>query len=325
MLAPDARDEYEQAYGPNGSCWLNVNAWSACRDFCRTTLEALNLVAMATGDSCGTCATNADCAAFGLGAYCLDGLCAGGSSSNADGESGEDGSETDPDTTTDTADGTDTNDDTDGCVPVPPVCQDLLACLDVVLPDVDTSQFEPGGECWCGTTEDADECVDVCTEQLAAAAEAYPTHPACAGPIDPCPKGTEGCECDHSVYWLCEGNLLCNTSSDECEAPVFDECDDDDPLCPAAGCSNGQAYFDKDDDGTPDFAICKFPCEEELGQGECTEISLTVHYIGEEVVCFWGGYFNWNNGLMCIASCDVLTPCEGGSVCVGGECWYDLP
>lgn len=90
-LAPAARDEYEQAYGPFGTCWSNVSSWSACRDFCRTTLEALNLVAMATGDSCGTCSTDAECASFGLGAHCDNGLCAGGSGSNADGETGEGG------------------------------------------------------------------------------------------------------------------------------------------------------------------------------------------------------------------------------------------
>lgn len=89
-LAPEVRDEYEQTYGAGGVCWQSgPNAWAGCRDFCSTTLDSLNLAAMATGDSCGTCTVDANCGEFGAGATCENGFCAGGSGSNADEDSGE--------------------------------------------------------------------------------------------------------------------------------------------------------------------------------------------------------------------------------------------
>lgn len=59
--------------------------------------------------------------------------------------------------------------------------------------------------------------------------------------------------------------------------------------------------------------------------GECTDIAFHPDYTGDNVECFWGGYFNWNNGLMCVGMCDFNSDCADGSVCVMGECWYDLP
>lgn len=325
-LAPQARDEYEQAYGPGGSCWANVSSWSACKDFCRTTLEGLNLIAMATGDSCGTCSSDADCSSFGGGARCESGLCAGGSGSNAD--DGETGEESEPETDTNTDADTDTNedsndtaDDSDDCQPVPQACQDFLECIAVVVPGADVSEFEPGGACWCGTTAKANECVDVCIEQLEAAAQAYPNVPECTEEVNPCPGG-EGCGCLDS--YDCKGNLICEDFFDKCVVPEFGDCYGDDPLCPATGCPNGYAYFDKDDDGQPDFASCKVPCNEELGAGECTDVALHPHY-GGDPECMWGGYFNWNNGLMCVGVCDFDSDCPDGSICILSRCWYDLP
>lgn len=77
-LAPDVHDEYEQTYGPNGTCWQNgPNNWPACRDTCATTLQALNSAAMASGQSCGVCSTDADCSDYGDGFVCADGFCSG--------------------------------------------------------------------------------------------------------------------------------------------------------------------------------------------------------------------------------------------------------
>lgn len=78
-LAPETRDEYESVYGPAGTCWAGgPQQWAACRDACRQTLDALNLVAQATGEACGTCQTDADCSSYGVGAYCDAGYCVAG-------------------------------------------------------------------------------------------------------------------------------------------------------------------------------------------------------------------------------------------------------
>ena len=94
QIAPEARDEYEAVYGQFGTCWQNPQSWAACRDFCRQTLDALNLAGMITGETCGTCSTNADCAQYGLGAYCDAGLCLGGGGGMSDGETGDASGET---------------------------------------------------------------------------------------------------------------------------------------------------------------------------------------------------------------------------------------
>lgn len=98
MLAPEARDEYLAVYGPAGTCWQNPANWAACRDFCRQTLDTLNLAGMLTGETCGTCTTDADCAQYGVTAYCDAGLCLGGGGGMSDGETGDETGDGDGDT-----------------------------------------------------------------------------------------------------------------------------------------------------------------------------------------------------------------------------------
>lgn len=96
-LAPEAEDEYEQTYGPNGTCWdAGPDAWASCRDFCSMTLDALNLTGMLTGQTCGTCSTDSDCADFGATAVCDGGFCELGSDDTmADAETSGDGDTSD--------------------------------------------------------------------------------------------------------------------------------------------------------------------------------------------------------------------------------------
>jgi len=90
-LAPDARDEYEQAYGAGGTCWQSGPAnWATCREACVMALDAINALGRISGESCGTCSSDADCSEFGAGATCNAGLCSGGDGM-AEGESGGDG------------------------------------------------------------------------------------------------------------------------------------------------------------------------------------------------------------------------------------------
>ena len=75
-LAPGTGDAYEDAYGPDGSCWgLGPSAWQGCRDFCLMSLVALNLTATSSGETCGTCSTDSDCTDFGENAECDAGYC----------------------------------------------------------------------------------------------------------------------------------------------------------------------------------------------------------------------------------------------------------
>lgn len=316
-LAPEARAAYEDAYGPDGTCWSSgPGAWAGCRDFCAMTLEALNLVAMVSGDSCGTCTTVADCKEYGSLATCEAGFCAGGNGSSTTGQSGESGSATGDGSGTDTSNGS----DTDGCESVPVVCQDMLACFAVVLPDSDTADYEAGGACWCGGSDLANSCYSTCVDQLAAAAAAYPNVEACAGPIDPCPDGTEGCEC----FWpaeTCKDNLVCDWDND-CQLPEFGECYWWDQFCPAQGCEFGTVYNDQDDDGTPDFAVCRLPCQEARGPYECNDIMYNLDTPGDPH-CVNASYFNVSTGLTCVNDCS--SGCANGSVCVNGLCWYDVP
>jgi hypothetical protein len=96
-LAPETRDELIATYGQGGACWQGgPQQWAACRDACRASLDALNLVAQATGETCGTCQTDADCAEYGIGAVCDAGLCLGGGGMS-DGETGDSSSSGDGD------------------------------------------------------------------------------------------------------------------------------------------------------------------------------------------------------------------------------------
>lgn len=74
-----------------------------------------------------------------------------------------------------------TGDPDPNCGPQPQQCADLIECLAVVLPDVDVSNIEPGGSCWCGTTQDALECRDLCVDQLEIVEGQYPNVEACGG------------------------------------------------------------------------------------------------------------------------------------------------
>jgi peptidyl-prolyl cis-trans isomerase A (cyclophilin A) len=68
---------FRAAYGVDGSCWAHgPNYWDQCRTSCVTALASINLEAQSTGDSCGDCEADSDCAAFGTDARCVDGWCA---------------------------------------------------------------------------------------------------------------------------------------------------------------------------------------------------------------------------------------------------------
>jgi hypothetical protein len=87
-LAPETRDQLIATYGQGGTCWqAGPQQWAACRDACRASLDALNLIGQSTGETCGTCQSDADCATYGVGAVCDAGLCLGGGMS--DGETGD--------------------------------------------------------------------------------------------------------------------------------------------------------------------------------------------------------------------------------------------
>ncbi|KIG16968.1 Fibronectin type III domain protein [Enhygromyxa salina] len=74
-----------------------------------------------------------------------------------------------------------TGDPDPNCGPQPPQCAELIECLSVVLPDIDVSDIEPGGSCWCGTTQDAIECRDLCVDQLEIVENQYPNVEECGG------------------------------------------------------------------------------------------------------------------------------------------------
>lgn len=312
-LAPESLDEYEQSFGHSGSCWSSgPQMWAECREFCASSLEALNLAAM--GDSCGTCSVDADCTEYGFGASCVGGLCTGGFGSNADdGEEEDEGNGNPDDGNPDDGNLDDGNPD-DGnpeCSPPASECEELLACLAVVQPDADVSDFEAGGSCWCSGPAQASECEQTCITQLAAAEETYPTVEECAGPIDPCPNATEGCECEYFEGVDCEGNLLCEDGI--CVAPEFGTCAPEDELCPANGCANGVRYWDKSFDGLPDFAVCQHACSENY---ECSV--LPGGLLEADMICadFLG---------ICIAICYEHWDCPDGAICSEGACWYDKP
>ncbi len=97
-------------------------------------------------------------------------------SSTSDGTT-EDSGPNDPETDDDS-----TGEDTEpNCGAQPQQCADLIECLAVVLPEADVSNIEPGGSCWCGTTQQAIECRDFCVEQLEIVENQYPNVEECGG------------------------------------------------------------------------------------------------------------------------------------------------
>ena len=169
QLNPAVRDEYEATWGEDGSCWQGgPENWQACRDACTMALDVLNQAAMISGqDACGTCATDDDCASFGTGASCVEGVCSGGANESGSGSGSDEA----------------------GCAtPQSEVCAELLVCLGAAIPDqVDaaTAQFGADGPCWCGDQQVADICTQSCTDQLEATHAAFPDVPAC-GEEPPC-------------------------------------------------------------------------------------------------------------------------------------------
>jgi hypothetical protein len=172
-LAPGVHAEYEAAYGPQGSCWLSgSNAWAGCRDACSLTLDTLNLVGQATGMTCGSCMTDDDCASFGVGAMCSNGVCVGG-----DPDGNEHADETDGDTN-----GTSDTNDTSCEHEAPEICLRMVECVGALLPNQRAAAEETygaNGSCWCDTEQTANECSQYCATQVEAALTSYPTEPAC--------------------------------------------------------------------------------------------------------------------------------------------------
>lgn len=95
------------------------------------------------------------------------------------GSSDEDSEDTDPD---DSDSETDTSGDTDDtCLDQPKQCADLIACLEVVLPDIDVSSIEEGGSCWCGTVQQAQDCLQHCIDQLEIVEQQFSDVEVCGG------------------------------------------------------------------------------------------------------------------------------------------------
>lgn len=176
-LAPESRDEFIATYGEGGTCWQNGPAqWAACRDACRDSLDAINLIGQATGQTCGTCSSDGDCSSLGAGASCEDGVCVGGEAS--DGESGGHEASEMGETGEDTADT-----DTPGCAyPVPEECLRFVDCVGAITPAQRAqveAEYGENGSCWCGTQAEAQACFATCVSQLDAAIENYPTVAEC--------------------------------------------------------------------------------------------------------------------------------------------------
>ena len=186
-LAPAARDEYIAAYGQGGTCWMGgPTQWAACRDACRQGLDALNLIGMTTGDTCGTCMSDADCSTLGPNSTCEDGLCVGGGMAEGGTDGGTDG---------ETSNGTDT--DEPACTPnydAPPDCLLFVECIAALAPDQEAAieeMYGAEGTCWCGTDEEAQDCYATCVAELENARSTFPTESAChesscsLGELDP--------------------------------------------------------------------------------------------------------------------------------------------
>jgi hypothetical protein len=175
-LAPETRDEYIAAYGEGGMCWMGgPNQWAACRNACRQGLDALNLAGQVTGETCGTCMTDADCGSLGPNATCQDGVCVGAS--------GEGGSEGGSEGEGEGESGTDT--DAPGCTPnwdPPEECLRFVECIGALAPGQQAAadaMYGAEGTCWCGTDTEASECYDFCLAQLEDAIADFPTVSAC--------------------------------------------------------------------------------------------------------------------------------------------------
>lgn len=176
-LAPESHAQFVSNYGPAGTCWAGgPNQWPLCRQACVDSLDAINLIGQATGQTCGGCQTDADCSAFGPGATCEAGTCVGdeGVAESA----GETADTADTADTTDTADTADTADTGDCPYEAPDECLQFVDCITALVPDQAASvedQYGADGSCWCGTEAEAAACYDDCISQLEEALEAYPT------------------------------------------------------------------------------------------------------------------------------------------------------
>jgi len=85
----------------------------------------------------------------------------------------------DGDPTTGDGDGDPT---TGGGCEVPEACLTFVDCIAALAPsqaEAIAEQYGEGGSCWCGTPAEAQECLQICVEQLEAAVENNPTEPAC--------------------------------------------------------------------------------------------------------------------------------------------------
>lgn len=168
-LAPESRDQFEAAYGQGGTCWTGgPESWALCRDACRDSLDALNLTGQVSGQTCGTCESDSDCAASGANATCDEGLCVGG---DPDGGTGGGTSETGGDT------------GGPGCTfETSPECLRLVSCIGAIAPsqqDALEAMYGENGSCWCGTEAEAMSCNETCVDELATAIEQFPTVSEC--------------------------------------------------------------------------------------------------------------------------------------------------
>jgi hypothetical protein len=100
-----------------------------------------------------------------------------GETTNGDG----DGDTGDGDGDGDTGDGD--GDPTGGeCFNQPPECARFVSCIGGVAPsqlETVEAMFGEGGSCWCGTEDAAQDCYDVCVEQVDNALASYPTVKEC--------------------------------------------------------------------------------------------------------------------------------------------------
>ena len=87
-------------------------------------------------------------------------------------------------TTEPTTGGDPTGGDPTGDLPSMEVCDRYLDCVAAVAPaGLPTAQqgFGPGGTCWQGSAEAAQQCLDACQAGLDQFNEAFPNEPACGG------------------------------------------------------------------------------------------------------------------------------------------------
>lgn len=90
-----------------------------------------------------------------------------------------DGNDTGPDDSNAEAE---SSEDTGSCINQPKQCAELVACLEVVLPDIDVSSIEAGGSCWCDSTpQEAQACAEHCVSQLEIVEKQFPDVEECGG------------------------------------------------------------------------------------------------------------------------------------------------